>query len=305
VFHKSLLSLAGFALCCPLGVAAAQDFSVPVMITPWDLGTTSTTNIDNMIMQQMQREAAEKASRDASPEAAPVAGWKDTDFAYRYSAARTQQNLRSFISQSSDPAARANLEQMFAGQPTLMDDIAQGVRAYGFDPHNVADAYAVWWINVWGVSQKRNIEPDAVTVQAVKQQVYAAFAATPYLAQTDDATRQQDAEAFLVQAAMLGSAFEQMKNNPEQLDRLAAAARQGAEVHGLDLSKITLTSQGFVPRKGADASGSVAGEDDTIRNARADTPAAEGESSGLGLALAAGAGLGATLLGGFALMRRG
>jgi hypothetical protein len=49
----------------------------------------------------------------------------------------------------------------------------------------------------------------------------------------------------------------------------------------------------------------VDADDETIRNARADTPAADGESSSLGIALAAGAGLGVNLLGGYALMRWG
>jgi hypothetical protein len=225
-------------------------------------------------------------------------------FTFTPSRARTQQNLRNFVAKTPDQAARANLEQMFAAQPTLMDDISNGIRGYGFDPHNVADAYAVWMINIWGASQKRNIEPDAATVAAVKQQARDALAATAYGAKASDADRQQDAEAYLVHAALLGSAFEQMRGDPAQLEQLAEAARQGAKATGLDLSKMTLTSNGFVPRKGADASGAVGGDDDTIRNARADTPSTEGESSGLGLALAAGAGLGVTLLGGLALMRR-
>jgi hypothetical protein len=171
------------------------------------------------------------------------------DFSFRYSKQRTQQNLRNFVARTPVEAGRADLEQMFAAQPTLMDDIAAGVRAYGFDPHNVADVYAVWWINIWGASQKRNVEPDAATVAAVKHQVYAAFVETPYLKQVSDAERQQDAEAFLVQAALLGSAFEQMKSDPAKLEQLANAARQGAKAQGLDLAKMTLTSNGFVPRK--------------------------------------------------------
>jgi hypothetical protein len=102
---------------------------------------------------------------------------------------------------------------------------------------------------------------------------------------------------------MMGSSFEQWKNDPKLIDELAEAARKGAKESGLDLSLMTLTSQGFVPRKGADASGVVEGEDDTIHNARADSPADVGESSSLGLALAAGAGLGVIVLGGLAYRR--
>jgi hypothetical protein len=224
---------------------------------------------------------------------------------YRSSPTRTQQNLRNFVARTPDPAARTNLEQMIAAQPGIMDEISAGARSFGFDPHNVADAYAMWWMNAWLVANKRDEVPDNGTIAMVKSQVRNAFAATPDFAKTSDAERQEYAEALLLQATMLGSAFEQWKNDPKMLDQLADAARKGAEASGLDLSKMTLTPNGFVPRKGADASGAVGADAETIRNARADAPADEGEGSGLGLALAAGAGLGVTLLGGLALMRRG
>lgn len=78
---------------------------------------------------------------------------------------------------------------MLAAQPALMNDISAGVRAYGFDLHNVADAYAVWWINVWGTSEMQNIEPDPATVEAVKRQLRSAFAATQDFARASDAER--------------------------------------------------------------------------------------------------------------------
>ncbi len=223
---------------------------------------------------------------------------------YRYDRARTQQNLRNFVARTPDPAARASLEQIFAGQPRLMEEISAGAKSFGFDPHNVADAYAMWWMNAWLVANKRDEVPDNGTIAMVKSQVRSAFAATPDFAKTSDAQRQEYAEALLLQATMLGSMFEQWKNDPKMLDQLADATRKGAEASGLDLSKMALTRNGFVPREGADASDAVKSEE-PVRNARADAPAGESESSSIGLALAAGAGLGVTLLGGLALMRRG
>lgn len=177
---------------------------------------------------------------------APSAALPSSSFTYRYSPQRTQQNLRNFIARTPDPVARTNLEQTLAAQPTLMDVISADVRAYGFDPHNVADAYAVWWINVWGASQKKNIEPDPATVEAVKRQVRSAFAAIPDFAEASDAERQEFAEALLLQAAILGSGLDQWVSDPGMLEQLAAAARQGALASGLDLAKITLTPDGFV-----------------------------------------------------------
>jgi hypothetical protein len=133
-------------------------------------------------LEARDRQVSSSASSNATakPSSQPVA----VESTYTYSPARTQQNLRNFVAKTSDPAARANLEQMITVQPSLMDDIKGAMRGYGFDPHNVADAYAAWWITAWGVSQRRNIEPDSATVIAVKQQALNAFTATPDFAKT-------------------------------------------------------------------------------------------------------------------------
>lgn len=287
--------LAAFA---GLFAATAASAFVPPTITiapPFAMGNLQRELLDRRLEQ---RAPSQQAEQDAP---AVFVG----TLSFVPNSARTQANLRSFVSRTSDPAARASLEQLFSSQPTIMEDVSNALRPYGINPHNVADAYAVWWINAWSASQKINREPDQATVEAVKQQVYAAFTATPDFANTSDAGRQEFAEALILQGFLLSAAFEQNKTNPAMLDQLAEAARQGAKAQGLDLTKMTLTRDGFVPRKGADASGAAGGDDDSIRNARANAPAAEGESSGLGLALGAGAGLGVTLLGGLALMRRG
>jgi hypothetical protein len=100
-----------------------------------------------------------------------------------------------------------------------------------------------------GASQKRDIEPDPATVEAVKRQVRNAFAATPDFAKASDAERQEYAEALLLQAAMLASALYQWKSDPKMLEQLAQAARQGAMASGLDLANMTLTPNGFVSIK--------------------------------------------------------
>ncbi len=248
---NALFCLVGFALLFVPGNALGQ------YVGPWDLGTSLTTQtmIDNAINESLaeslfSQPAPQDYSRNGLQAPAltnpPV---PESSFSYRYSSQRTQANLRSFIARTRDPAARANLEQMLAAQPRLMDDIAASAKNAGFDPHNVPDAYAMWWMNAWLVANKRDEVPDAATVEAVKRQVRNAFAATPDFAKTSDAERQEYAEALLLQATMLGSAFEQMKGDPRMLDQLANAAHQGAKASGIDLSRMSLTQSGFVPRE--------------------------------------------------------
>ncbi len=226
-------------------------------------------------------------------------------FTYVHSPQRTQQNLANFVERTPNPGAKSELRAMIAAQPGIMEEIRTSIRPYGLDSHNVADAYALWWINSWLVSEKRHDDADRATIDAVKRQVRAAFAATPDFANTSDAERQEYAEALLLQGVILGTALEQHKGDPATLDQISQAALKGAKASDVDLSRMTLTPNGFVPRSGADASGAIGDNDDPVRNARADAPDEDGSSSGLGMALAAGAGIGLTLLGGLALMRRG
>ncbi len=243
-------------LSLAFGGSASHAQSMP-WINPQVLSTTTGTDVMSIVLQDGAASAGEtdEGAAFGSAKGLTARGRQDAgqaaavDFRYRYSPARTKQNLHSFLARAPNPAARGELEQMFAAQPTLMDDIRASIGPYGLDTHNVADAYAMWWMNAWLVANKRDEVPDAATVEAVKRQVRKAFAATPDFAKTSDAERQEYAEALLLQASMLGSAFEQMKNDPRMLDQLAEAARQGAKASGIDLSKMSLTQSGFVPRK--------------------------------------------------------
>jgi hypothetical protein len=232
---RTLLMLGASLLLACHAIAKAQ-----MVYTPLN-AITSDVRYRGMISSLNSSIESEVLADDAPSAEAP-----SSSFTYRYSPQRTQQNLRNFIARTPDPAARANLEQTLAAQPTLMNEISAAVRVYGFDPHNVADAYAVWWINVWGASQMQNIEPDPETVEAVKRQVRSALAATPDFAEANHAERQEFAEALLLQAAMLGSGLDQWESDPEMLEQLAKAARQGALASGLDLTKMRLTRDGFV-----------------------------------------------------------
>jgi len=302
--HCLAVSCAAMLICWGFSTSAHAQ-SMP-WINPDVLSTTAGTDVMSTVLADRGPVVDQTDPADSlSDSELPLSGRAGSvSYSYRSSPSRTRQNFQTFLSRAPDAAARAELEKMIASQPTLMDDIRDSIAPYGLDSHDVADAYTMWWINAWLVANKRDENPDRGTIAMVKNQVRTAFATTPDFAKASDAQRQEFAEALLLQATMLGSMFEQWKNDPKMLDQLADAARKGAEASGLDLSMMTLTRNGFVPREGADSSGAVAGED-PIRNARADAPTEEGESSGLGIALAAGAGLGATLLGGLAWTRRG
>ena len=106
-------------------------------------------------------------------------------------------------------------------------------------------------------------------------------------------------QALLVQAALIEAYVDNAKSDPALMKKVKAAIAQGAKGMGLDLYKMTLTSDGFVP----DKRGSAIDEDDLQSGSESDEqalastePAESGESPNYALIAAAGAGLGGMFL---------
>lgn len=264
-------------------------------------GLTATLSTDHVTQSEASRAANGQVRGDPAFAAPDVSR---LDFTYRYSRNRTQQNLQTFLERTRDPAARADLERILEVQPRLIEDVRDAIRGYGLEPNNVADAYALWWINSWAVANKNGDDPDLGTIAVVKLQARSALAASPSFANTNDAQRQEFAEALLLHSAMLASAFDQSANNPAALDQLATAARQGALATGLDLTGMQLTRNGFVIGEGALSNAPTSQEAPSLASSDSGSEDDSEGSSGLGLIFAAGAGLGLLALGALALRRK-
>jgi hypothetical protein len=52
---------------------------------------------------------------------------------------------------------------------------------------------------------------------------------------------------MLLQAAWIAASIDSVKSNPAQLENVKTSISQGAKSFGLDLDRMTLTSQGFRP----------------------------------------------------------
>lgn len=168
---------------------------------------------------------------------------------YRPSMDQRRKNLAQFVAKSRkvDPQGAAALDRLFASQDVI-GQINRQLAAYGFRANDLGDAYAAWWLNSWLASQGRSDDPSPRQIAAVRRQAASAIGALPQVAGADETVKQQLAEAYLVQTALIGAHLEQARGDPAQLRRLAAAVRQGALKSGLDLDAMKLTDEGFVPR---------------------------------------------------------
>jgi hypothetical protein len=212
---------------------------------------------------------------------------------YRPSKALTKKHLAQFVAKSraSDPAMAEKMEQLFASQDVIKY-IGEGISPFGLRTDDVADAYAVYWMTAWQAANRDVSDFTYEQSQAVKQQAANALLATSAFVQTTDAIKQEMAEAYLVQAALIQAAVDNGKTDNALAAGLAKAVRQGAKASGLELDKMTLTEDGFVPKKGrrgADASGAVG--DEEVKQA-----SAAGSDNTLQYGLMAALGLGAAFM---------
>ncbi|MCW4460627.1 DUF1980 domain-containing protein [Sphingomonas sp. BT-65] len=167
---------------------------------------------------------------------------------YKPSIERRRANFAQFVEKSrrKDPKGAAMLEKEFASVDVIAK-MGRALSAYGMRTDNIADAYAIWWLNAWLASRQRNDTPPANQIAAVRAQAARAMASVPEMATASDAAKQEMAEAHLIQAALIGSHMDQAEGKPAMLRQLAAAVRQGARASGLDLNAMELTDNGFVP----------------------------------------------------------
>ena len=236
--------LPALLLAAPQAVRAQLDaFSGPLSPGNW----MSTFNMDpvSQLVEQERRNA------DAQAEPEPPATSPASASSLRFTATtdRRAANLASFVQKTKavDPAGAEQLETLFASSD-IIALMEQELSKVGLHTDNLADAYALWWINCWSAVHAEFSTPDRATIDAVRGQAARALVTGGKTAEISDALKQQFAEAMLVQALLLDSALQQAKGNPAQLELLATAANAGAKGMGLDMENMILTPEGFVPR---------------------------------------------------------
>lgn len=119
----------------------------------------------------------------------------------------------------------------------------------GLRPGDVADAVASYWILNWIIAT-RTRDNTREQVLAVREQVRPLLAASPGFPSLDDGRRQDMAETlmlnFLIQREAYRAATTAKDEKLQQTLADAAVARLRAEM-GIDLRRLKLTEQGFVP----------------------------------------------------------
>jgi hypothetical protein len=222
---------------------------------------------------------------------------------------RRKQNFAQFIAKTkpNNPEGAQQMERIFSSSDVIAA-IAKGISSFGLRVDNVADAYTVYWTNAWLGSRGRSDTLTQQQISSVRTQAARALLSIPAFVSASDTQKQQMAEAMLVQAALIEAYIGNAKSDPALMTKVKAAIVQGAKGMGLDLYKMTLTPDGFIPAKRGSAV-----DDSDIPSLPEDTPSEAELASNTGdetapnyalIAAAGGAGLGGMFLLGKAMGRK-
>lgn len=190
---------------------------------------------------------ADSAASDANNQAmANAFSATDPALSFQISRANRDQNLARFIEEAKkvDPAGAADMERLFASTDVI-GQIGQGIAPYGLRTDNVADAYAVYWMTAWQAVTGDTSDFTQQQSEAVKQQAANALLSTPTFVNATDALKQEMAEAYLIQAALIQATVDVAQTDQGLQAGLSQAVSQGAKASGLDLDAIVLTQNGF------------------------------------------------------------
>lgn len=196
--------------------------------------------------------APEAGALQAAPQRVP-----ETALAYTASTSRRRAHYAQFVEKTRrvDPAGAKDLAATLASDPiaAMTPELAK----VGLRTDNVADAYAVYWVEAWEAAHGESGHSSRETAQAVRAQAASAILSTPEFGTASEAQKQEFADALLVQALLIGAARDQAGVDTGKLRQIATAVRQGAKATGLDLDAMTLTDAGFVSARETGAAGAA------------------------------------------------
>lgn len=157
--------------------------------------------------------------------------------------------LESLTANTEDPDVRAQIEQTVATDAVWRQfhDVLAGA---GYSTTNLADVTTAYYLITWEVVNGPGATMNAASLKAVRADVAAAYAANPKLKDLTDADKQEAASIMAYMATIAAASANQLRESGDlaNLEQLQDAVHQTVLDHGLDLSQLRLTDQGFEAR---------------------------------------------------------
>ncbi|MGF1630626.1 MAG: DUF6683 family protein [Kiloniellaceae bacterium] len=163
---------------------------------------------------------------------------------------RTRQKLfDSLVTSTSDPAVQEQIKQSVTTD-VVWQQFNQVLNRAGYSTTNLADVTTAYYIIAWEVVNGPDATVHPAGVQAVHEDVVAAYAADPRLTDLTDADKQEAASIMAYMATIAAASANQLRSTGNQagLETLQEQVHKAVLGQGLDLAQLRLTDQGFTAR---------------------------------------------------------
>lgn len=237
---KNVWKLVAGALALSSGSALAQDFSMPM---PDYIGGWSSTHFPDIVNDQGSggTSAVDLAREEAKErKSGKVGASSPSSLIYAVSQERRFANQKRLLANMGGNEALGNV--------SLVDEVDRLMRPIGLRADNMADAYSMWWVAAWYAANQQQGVPSTAMRAAAKKQAEAVLGAVPQLTAATDTQKQEIAESWIIQAALIDAHRDSAKDDPDKLAALAKEVNDGSKQAGMDLTKMNLSDAGFRPR---------------------------------------------------------
>jgi hypothetical protein len=156
----------------------------------------------------------------------------------------TRARMTDALDPGNDPKLRRQIQQAFAGNAVLKN-FDRFMSDHGYSSHDVADDTAELLLVSWQIATNNTATHSQA--EGVHEQVRTVLLAAPQMQTLTDADRQLMGEQIAYQIVITSSVNTESArhNNSAQQRRLQKSAAEILRAHGVDMTQVHLTDQGF------------------------------------------------------------
>lgn len=172
---------------------------------------------------------------------------KPTLGTFTQSATVRRRNLANYIARVrfTDPQGAAAIDKAFKSQD-VFGIVGRKMASYGLKTNNVADPMAVYMVVAWQGVRGKNDDPNKAQLLGVRNQLARAITNTPAIRSLTNAQKQELADYYIIQAAVVDSSISTAKKQPSLLSQVKSAINVGARKNfGFDMNALNLTNNGL------------------------------------------------------------
>ena len=225
--------------------ASAQELNLGPIIDPAIVGGIAA---QQAVIDDINKGGAGskggRGSRPGTRGSRPASGGSTR---YRPNLAVRRRTVANWMAKTraANPQVAANLQRDLRGRDPIAA-LSANIGRYGLRTDDLADVMAVYLVSSWqGIRGEMN-DPPLAPVRAARAQMHRVLLSNRRFSSASNATKQQLADALLLQMVVDDQSLRVAKGNPALIARTKNTIRQNTlSVFKIDLSKMKLTNQGF------------------------------------------------------------